>query len=134
MPSAVKLGNAAATGLESGCARRLALMDHLDRIKSYSHLLESGMRSTQQFSVTLPNEMAAEVRAKVASGDYASESEVIREGLRALQARDRALETWLRQDVAAAYDAIKADPTRSRSSQDVRNALAAEHGRAVRKR
>ena len=92
------------------------------------------MRSTQQFSVTLPNEMAAEVRAKVASGNYASESEVIREGLRALQARDRALETWLRQDVAAAYDAIKANPTRARSSQDVRNALAAEHGRTVRRR
>ncbi len=49
------------------------------------------MRSTQQFSVTLPNDMAAEVRAKVASGDYASESEVIRDGLRALRARDRAV-------------------------------------------
>ena len=47
------------------------------------------MRSTQQFSVTLPNEMAAEVRAKVASGEYASESEVIREGLRALRERNR---------------------------------------------
>ena len=31
------------------------------------------MRSTQQFSVTLPNEMATAVRAKVASGEYASE-------------------------------------------------------------
>ena len=41
------------------------------------------MRSTQQFSVTLPNEMADHVRAKVASGEYASESEVIRDGLRA---------------------------------------------------
>ncbi|WP_374200825.1 type II toxin-antitoxin system ParD family antitoxin [Inquilinus sp. Marseille-Q2685] len=34
------------------------------------------MRTTQQFSVTLPNEMADMVRAKVASGEYASESEV----------------------------------------------------------
>jgi antitoxin ParD1/3/4 len=50
------------------------------------------VRSTQQFSVTLPNEMAAQVRAKVASGDYASESEVIQEGFRALQARGRFLE------------------------------------------
>jgi antitoxin ParD1/3/4 len=47
------------------------------------------MRSTRQFSVTLPNEMADMVRSKVASGEYASESEVIRDGLRALQARDR---------------------------------------------
>jgi len=45
------------------------------------------MRSTRQFSVTLPNEMADMVRGKVASGEYASESEVIRDGLRALQAR-----------------------------------------------
>ena len=92
------------------------------------------MRTTQQFSVTLPNEMAAQVRAKVACGDYASESEVIREGLRALQARDRALETWLRQDAAAAYDAIRANPDRGRSSQDIARTLAAEHERATAKR
>lgn len=60
------------------------------------------MRTTQQFSVTLPNEMAAHVRAKVASGEYASESEVIRDGLRALQARDKAMETWLLGEVAPA--------------------------------
>jgi putative addiction module CopG family antidote len=47
------------------------------------------MRSTQQFSITLPNEMADAVRAKVAGGEYATESEVIREGLRALIAHDR---------------------------------------------
>lgn len=49
------------------------------------------MRSTQQFSITLPNEMAEAVRAKVACGEYATESEVIQEGLRALLARDRAI-------------------------------------------
>jgi antitoxin ParD1/3/4 len=92
------------------------------------------MRTTQQFSVTLPNEMAAQIRAKVACGDYASESEVIREGLRALQARDRALETWLRQDAAAAYDAIRADPARGRSPTDIAHTLAAEHERATAQR
>ncbi len=90
------------------------------------------MRSTQQFSVTLPNEMAAQVRAKVASGDYASESEVIREGLRALQARDRALDTWLNGEAARAYDDILANPSRGRSTQDIRAALAAEHERATK--
>ena len=58
------------------------------------------MRSTQQFSVTLPTEMATWSRPRSPSGDYASESEVIRDGLRALQARDRAVENWLRQDPA----------------------------------
>ena len=40
------------------------------------------MRTTQQFSITLPTEMASLVKSKVASGDYATESEVIRDGLR----------------------------------------------------
>jgi len=92
------------------------------------------MRSTQQFSVTLPNEMAQMVRVKVSSGEYASESEVIRDGLRALQARDRAVENWLRQEVAPAYDAMKGDPSRGRSIADVRGSLAAEHKRAAKGR
>ncbi len=45
------------------------------------------MRSTQQFSITWPHEMAEVVRSKVASGEYATESEVLRDGLRALMAR-----------------------------------------------
>lgn len=90
------------------------------------------MRSTKQLSVTLPNEMAAQVRAKVDSGAYASESEVIREGLRALQAQERALETWLRGEAAKAYDAFEADPVRGRSSQDVRASLTAAHARATK--
>jgi len=49
------------------------------------------VRSTQQFSITLPNDMADAVRAKVASGEDATESEVIRDGLRALLARDQAI-------------------------------------------
>ena len=47
-------------------------------------------RTTQQFSITLPNDMAELVRAKVAAGEYATESEVLRDGVRALMARDRA--------------------------------------------
>lgn len=90
------------------------------------------MRTTQQLSVTLPNDMAAAVKAKVASGEYASESEVIREGLRALQSRDRALEKWLRTEVVAAYDALEADPTSAVSLDDVRASLAARHERAVK--
>ena len=50
------------------------------------------MRSTQQLTITLPNEMADLIRAKVAAGEYATESQVIRDGLRTLLARDRAVE------------------------------------------
>ena len=49
------------------------------------------MRTTQQFSITLPNEMADVVKSKVAAGEYATESEVIRDGLRAQIARDCAV-------------------------------------------
>jgi putative addiction module CopG family antidote len=85
------------------------------------------MRTTRQMSVTLPNEMARMVREKVASGEYASESEVIRDGLRALQARDRAVDSWLREQVGPAYDAMKADPSRGVSPDEVRAVLTDEH-------
>ncbi len=92
------------------------------------------MRSTQQFSITLPNEMAELVRAKVSAGEYATESEVIRDGLRTLLARDRAVENWLRDQVGPAYDALKADPSRAVSVEQMRATLAAEHAKATTKR
>lgn len=71
------------------------------------------MRTTQQMSITLPLEMAKIVREKVATGGYASESEVIRDGLRALLERDAAVERWLREEVAQAYDDHKASPDKA---------------------
>ena len=76
------------------------------------------MRTTRSLSVTLPLEMADMVKAKVASGEYATESEVIRDGLRTLAARDLAVERWLRQDVADAYDAHQTDPQRATLLKD----------------
>ncbi|CAM5380698.1 ribbon-helix-helix domain-containing protein [Rhodanobacter lindaniclasticus] len=87
------------------------------------------MRSTQQFSITLPNEMADAVKAKVAGGEYATESEVIREGLRALIAKDRAIEHWLRTEVAAAYDELKADPSKALTIDQMRTSLVAARRR-----
>jgi putative addiction module CopG family antidote len=78
-------------------------------------------------SITLPNDMADVVKTKVRSGEYASESEVIRDGLRALMARDRAVESWLYKQAGPAYDALKADPSRAVSVDQVRARLAAEH-------
>ncbi|CAN7697171.1 type II toxin-antitoxin system ParD family antitoxin [Rhizobium leguminosarum] len=77
------------------------------------------MRSTQQMSITLPVEMAKRIKQRVSNGDYASESEVIREGLRALQERENAVEHWLRTEVAATYDAHKADPTKAKPIDEV---------------
>ena len=85
------------------------------------------MRTTQQFSITLPNEMAGLVKSMVASGAYATESEVFRDGLRALMARERAVEHWLHEKVGPAYDALKAKPSRAVSPDKVRARIAAEH-------
>jgi antitoxin ParD1/3/4 len=85
------------------------------------------MRTTRQLSITLPNDMADALRARVQSGEYASESEAIRDGLRALFARDQAIEAWLREEVAATYDALSADRSRAVTPQHVRERLADEH-------
>ena len=78
------------------------------------------MRSTQQFSITLPHELADAVKAKVAAGEYATESEVIREGLRALMAKDRAVEAWLREQVVPAALELEANPSSARPPAEVR--------------
>lgn len=83
------------------------------------------MRTTRQLSITLPNDMAETLRERVRSGDYASESEAIREGLRALFARDAAVENWLHKEVASAYDALVTDPSRAVTGQELRERLAA---------
>jgi antitoxin ParD1/3/4 len=69
------------------------------------------MTTSQVFKIELPPEMVALIKDKVASGAYASESDVIRDGLQALEDRDAALEEWLTTEVAEAYDEYKADPT-----------------------
>ena len=91
------------------------------------------MRTTKQLSITLPKEMADAVKAKVATGEYATESEVIRDGLRVLMARDRVVESWLLEEVVPAYDALKADPSSAVTVNQIRARLAAEHKAATTK-
>lgn len=85
------------------------------------------MRTTKQLSITLPNNMADALKERVASGAYASESEVIRDGLRALFSQEDAVERWLRTEVVSAYDELRADPSKAISSADMRTHLAALH-------
>lgn len=68
------------------------------------------MRSTQQFSITLPREMADHVEQKVKSGTYATVSEVMREGVRALIERDMAVERWLRDEVVKSIREHESNP------------------------
>ena len=88
------------------------------------------MSTIQKRTVSLPAEHAAFIDAKVAAGDYASASEVVRAGLRALQERDAAVERWLRDEVAPAYDAMKADPSRGIAAKDVFDEIRGRHNAA----
>ncbi|MBF6620738.1 MAG: type II toxin-antitoxin system ParD family antitoxin [Patulibacter sp.] len=87
------------------------------------------MRSTRQLSVTLPHNMADALKARVSSGAYASESEVVRDGLRALFAQEEAVETWLRTEAASAYDELRADPSRAITGEQMRTHLAQLHAK-----
>lgn len=85
------------------------------------------VRTTRQLSITLPHQMAEDLKQRVASGAYASESEVIRDGLRVLFARDKAVEEWLRSEVAASVEELRADPSQAVGAEDMRAHLAEWH-------
>lgn len=70
-------------------------------------------------TISLPDEHAAYIDQKIESGEYSSASEVVRAGLRALQERDRAVENWLQNQVAPAYDAMIEDHTRAVPAKSV---------------
>jgi antitoxin ParD1/3/4 len=76
------------------------------------------MQNVERLSITLPTEMARLIRTKVEQGGYASNSEVIREAMRA----------WQEQELRRAerYEAIRAkiaeadaDPRPSLTEEEV---------------
>lgn len=87
------------------------------------------MRTTQQLSITLPIAMAKRLKERVSTGEYASESEVVRDALRSLMAREEAMEKWLRNDVMAAYQEAQNNPDSLLDSKQVRARLSALRNR-----
>jgi antitoxin ParD1/3/4 len=61
-------------------------------------------------TISLSQEQAAFVDAKVASGDYASVSEFIRDGLRIVKARDAEIESFIATKGVEAYDEMRLNP------------------------
>src|SRR2546430_1855180 len=90
------------------------------------------MAETAKRPFSLPTAPAKFIDARVASGDYASGSEVGRAGLRALQERDAAVERWLKEEVGPAYDAIKKDPSRGIPLEKAFAAVRAHHAKRVK--
>jgi len=89
------------------------------------------MTNVEKRTISLPAEHAAFIDRMVASGAYASASEVVRAGLRALQERDAAVKRWLREEVAPVYDAMQSDPERALDLDDVFADIRARHARRL---
>ncbi len=77
------------------------------------------MGATQKFRITLPRDLAEVVEEKIRSGGYASASEVVRDGVRALMERDAAVERWLREDVIAGHKEYVLDPSKGIPADEI---------------
>ena len=78
------------------------------------------MNKPERLDIELPPDLAEAVRARVASGDYASASEMVREGLELLADRERAIDPAIGAELASGFDSWKAAPADVRSIADVR--------------
>ena len=94
---------------------------------------KQAMSSPAKRTVSLPAAQARYIDAKVKSGAYASASEVVRAGLRALQERDQAIERWLKEEVVPVCEEIDADPSQVISAEELTAAVYAHHARRTRK-
>lgn len=92
------------------------------------------MPSAEKRTVSLPVEQADYIDSLVASGAYATTSEVVRAGLRALQERDAAVERWLREEVVPVAAAMREDPGRAIPAAQVFDEIRALHAKRSRSR
>ncbi len=92
------------------------------------------MPSPDKRTISLPAEQASYIDALVASGTYATASEVVRAGLRALQERDSAVERWLRDEVVPVAAAMQADLGRAIPAEQVFADRRAPHAQRLKDR
>ncbi|HET8727324.1 MAG TPA: type II toxin-antitoxin system ParD family antitoxin [Alphaproteobacteria bacterium] len=90
------------------------------------------MAAAEKRTFSLPSEQASYIDKLVSSGAYATGSEVIRAGLRALQERDLAVERWLRDEVVPVAAAMQADPDRAIPADRVFEEIRALHAERLK--
>jgi len=66
--------------------------------------------ASKPLTITLTPELYEFVRSQTAGGDYNSDSEAVRDGLRLLKQRDQIVKNWLKEQVVPAYEKLKANP------------------------
>ncbi|SFK84103.1 ribbon-helix-helix domain-containing protein [Falsiroseomonas stagni] len=82
------------------------------------------MAAAEKRTVSVPPDQILYSGELVATGGYASASQVVRAGLRE---RDAAVNRWLRDEVAPVQDAMQADPGKAVDADAVGAALRAHH-------
>jgi len=91
------------------------------------------MPAVEKRTISLPPAQAHYIDSLVETGTYGSASEVVRAGLRALQERDAVVERWLKDEVIPVYDAMRANPERGLSAEQVKAAMRAHHADHLKK-
>ena len=84
------------------------------------------MSNVHKRTFSLTKQQSEYVDTVVSAGGYVSGSEVIREGIRMLQERERLLEKWLKEEVAPTYDDWLANPDDVLTEDQVFDELEAE--------
>ncbi len=92
------------------------------------------MPSPKKRTFSLPVEQSSYIDTPVATGTYASGSEVVRAGLRALQERDTAVEKWLREEVVEVCDAMRSNAGRAIPAEQVFATIRTRHTDNLKKK
>lgn len=90
------------------------------------------MGVTEKRIFDLAPEQAGYIDKLVGAGAYASASDVIDAGLKALQERDADLDQWLRDEVLPVMEAMDADPSRAFPADQVFDEMRTLHAKRVK--
>ena len=79
-------------------------------------------------NITLSDDLAAFVDSKLASGAFPDASAMLSEGLRSLaDEADDGLDSWLREEVAPAYDRVQSGSSRLLTGSEVFDGMEARY-------
>lgn len=89
------------------------------------------MSAIQKHMIAISDDQSGYIDEKIASGAYASASEVVQAGLDALQERDAAFERLLKEEVLPVLDHVLAHPETALSAAEVFGSLRERHNARV---